>query len=256
LEGLIKDGMGCRFKKDANKTERLKELQGMTARRNHKSAEEGSEKATKLLAKDAAQGFSIPASPETVDKIQGEMVQPLGQPLGQPWGWPRPVQTDQGRARKVKHWLTQDLSFSLMEEEMSVNSRIDVQQHPEMFCGWCISRVIHFIVSLRLALPTKRTFILKHDHSDACQRMAHPAKAAAQSIAVLLAVACMAIRLTLVAGQGWTSWGCGVQQLSQKLGQGLQSKRGQGGQGGQRSILVGIGDVGWRNVPSTFLCRR
>lgn len=81
---------------------------------------------------------------------------------------------------------------------MSVNSRTDMNQHPEMFCGWCISRIIHFIVSLRLAHPHHRhMFISKCNHSNAHQRMAHSlAKAAAQLIAVLLAVACIAARLT------------------------------------------------------------
>ena len=78
LKELVKDGMGCRFKKDANKTERLKELQEMMARENHKLAEEESEKATELPANDAARGFSIPMTPEIVDKIRGAMVQPLG----------------------------------------------------------------------------------------------------------------------------------------------------------------------------------
>jgi hypothetical protein len=62
---------------------------------------------------------------------------------------------------KVKHRLTQDLSFSLTEPKMSVNSRMDMDQHPVMFHGWCISRNIHFIVSLRLACPERRMFISK-----------------------------------------------------------------------------------------------
>ena len=50
----------------------------MIARGNHKSTEDGSEKATELLVKDTARRFSVLLSPETVDKIQGAMVQPLG----------------------------------------------------------------------------------------------------------------------------------------------------------------------------------
>ena len=44
--------------------------------------------------------------------------------------------------RKGKYQLTQDLSFSLIEEDMSIN--------PEMFYGWCISHVIHVTVTLTL----------------------------------------------------------------------------------------------------------
>jgi hypothetical protein len=40
---------------------------------------------------------------------------------------------------------------------MSVNSsRIDMNEYPEIFYGWCGSRIIRFIVSLRLENPGKR----------------------------------------------------------------------------------------------------
>jgi hypothetical protein len=78
LEGFVNNGMGYHFKKEITEAERLNELRGMVERGNHKSAEEESEKASKLLAKDVAHGFSIPISPEIVDEIKGAMVQPLG----------------------------------------------------------------------------------------------------------------------------------------------------------------------------------
>jgi hypothetical protein len=198
LADLIENGMGYRFKTAITEGERMKELHGMMERGNHKSAEEGSEKAAELLAKDVAHGFSIPVSPGVVERIRGAMVQPLG--LATQYGL-----TEDG-SRKVKYRLTQDLSFSLTEPDMSVNSRIDMDQYPEMFYGWCISRVVHFIVSLRLAHPNKRIFISKYDYSDAYRRMAHSATAAAQSIAVLLAVAYIAVRLTFGGSPNPPSW--------------------------------------------------
>jgi hypothetical protein len=75
-----------------------------------------------------------------------------------------------------------------------------------MFYGWCLTRIIHFIVSLRRAHPDKRIFISKYDYSDAYQRMAHSATAAAMSIAVLLHVAYIAIRLTFGGGCNPPSW--------------------------------------------------
>jgi hypothetical protein len=130
-----------------------------------------------------AHGFSIPVSPKTVAKIKGAMVQPLG--LASQF-----TLAEDG-SQKVKYRLTQDLKFSLTEPGVSVNSRIDMDPYPEMFYGWCISRIIHFIVALRLHHPDKRIFISKYDYSDAYIRMAHAASAAAQqSITVLLAVAC------------------------------------------------------------------
>jgi hypothetical protein len=118
LKGLVEHGMDYRFKKDISEEERLRELRGMIDRGNHKSADEESEKAVELLSKDVAHGFSIPVSPGIIDKIKGAMVQPFG--LATQFG----LATD--GSRKVKHRLTQDLSFSLTEPEMSVNSRIDM----------------------------------------------------------------------------------------------------------------------------------
>jgi hypothetical protein len=134
--------MDYRFKKDISEEERLRELRGMTDRGNHKSADEESEKAVELLLKDVAHKFLIPVSPGIIDRIKGAMVQPFG--LATQFG----LAAD--GSQKVKHRLTQDLSFSLTEPEMFINSRMDMDQHPEMFCGWCASRVMHFIVSLRL----------------------------------------------------------------------------------------------------------
>jgi hypothetical protein len=190
--------MDYRFKKDTSEEERLRELQGMIDRGNHKSADEESEKAVELLSKDVAHGFSIPVSPGIIDKTKGAMVQPFG--LATQFG----LAAD--GSRKVKHRLTQDLSFSLTEPEMSVNSRIDMDQCPEMFYGWCISRVVHFIVSLRLTYPDRRIFISKYDCSDACRRMAHSARAAAQSIPVLLSIANIAVRLTFGGSPNPPSW--------------------------------------------------
>jgi hypothetical protein len=118
LKGLVEHGMDYRFKKDISEEERLRELRGMIDRGSHKSAEEESEKAVELLSKDVAHGFSIPVSPGIIDKIKGAMVQPFE--LATQFG----LATD--GSRKVKHRLTQDLSFSLTEPEMSVNSRIDM----------------------------------------------------------------------------------------------------------------------------------
>jgi hypothetical protein len=89
---------------------------------------------------------------------------------------------------------------------MSVNSRTDMDQCPEMFCGWCMFRAMHFIISLRLAHPDQRTFISKYDCSDAHRRMAHSARATAQSIAVPLAAACIALRLTFGGSPNLPLW--------------------------------------------------
>jgi hypothetical protein len=198
LRRFLKDGMDYRFKEEITEGERQCEVEGMLERGNHKSTEKGADKAAELLAKDVAHGFSIPVSPDVVRRIKGAMVQPLGLATQ--------FTLAEDGSRKIKSRLTQDLSFSLTEQNMSVNSRIDMDQYPEMFYGWCISRIIHFIVSLRLAHPQGKIFISKYDYSDAYRRMAHSATAAAKSIAVLASVAYIAIRLTFGGSPNPPSW--------------------------------------------------
>jgi hypothetical protein len=128
------------------------------------------------------------------------MVQPLG--LASQFAL-----AEDGSRKITKNRLTQDLLFSLIEPGISVNSRIDMDLYPEIFYGWCISRIIHFIVALRLSYPDRRIFISKYDYSDAYQtRMAHAGSAAAQSITVLLAIAYITFRLTFGGSPNPPSW--------------------------------------------------
>jgi hypothetical protein len=108
----------------------------MMEKGNHKSAEKEPNKVAELLTKHVAHGFSIPVSLQTVEKIKGAMVQPLGLATQ--------FTLAKNGSRKVKTRLTQDLSFSLTEPGVSVNSGIDMDLYPEMFYGWCMSRTIHF----------------------------------------------------------------------------------------------------------------
>jgi hypothetical protein len=92
--------------------------------------------------------------------------------------------------------------------------------YPEMFYGWCISRIIHFIVALRLRYPDRSIFISKyHDYSDAYRRMAHAGSAATQSITILLAIAYITMRLTFGGSPNPPSW-C----LFSEMGTGLANE--------------------------------
>jgi hypothetical protein len=151
------------------------------------------------LLKDVHHSFSIPIPPETVPLIAGALVQPFG--LAQQF-----TITKLGK-RVAKYRLTQDLSFSLSQENCSVNSRIDMSQYNEMIYGWCLSRILHYIVGLRLAYPNNSILIAKYDdYSGAYRRMVHAGKAAAQSIAVFDKVAYVALRLTFGGSPNPPTW--------------------------------------------------
>ena len=90
--------------------------------------------------------------------------------------------------------MTHDLSHCILKKGISVNDRVDMERHPEMVCGWCLLRIIHFIVCLRCMHPLLRMCIAKFDHSDAHRRMLHAASSAIRSTSVMSGVAHMALR--------------------------------------------------------------
>jgi hypothetical protein len=128
-----------------------------------------------------------------VAKIKHSSVQPLG--LAKQLG----LSSD--RTRKIKHQMTQDLSYSLNRTAkgipVSVNSRFDMHAYPEMIIGWCLLRIIHLIISIRIHYPNSRILISKDDYSDAYRRMTHSASAAAQTISESAGLAFIALRLTV-----------------------------------------------------------
>jgi hypothetical protein len=128
------------------------------------------------------------------------MVQPLG--LVQQWT----VGPDGKRI--IKYRLTQDLSFSSDKavEPVSVNSRVEMGSYPEMIYGWCLPRILHYIVSLRIHHPLLLIFISKYDYSNAYRRIAHSAKAATQTVSVNGDTAFMSLRLTFGGSPNPPTW--------------------------------------------------
>jgi hypothetical protein len=107
--------------------------------------------------------------------------------------------------------ITQDLSYaetskSSKDDPISINNRIDMDQNPEIVCGWALPRIIHFIMALRLAWPLRTIFISKYDYSDAYRRMAHSALAVAQTITTCLACAFVYFRLTFGGSRNPPTW--------------------------------------------------
>ena len=200
LEKLLESGMPYIFKSELDGATKLNELQTILSRGNHKSARDVPEVVDKLLAKDVTHGFTIPIPIDIVPSIPGAAVQPLG--IAQQW-----TMTEEG-GREVKHRMTQDLSFSSVKDgpPRSINQRVDMSAYPEMVYGWCMMRILHYIVAVRLAFPDKAIFISKYDYSDAYRRIAHSAVAAAQTIAVHGFLAYLALRLTFGGAPNPPTW--------------------------------------------------
>jgi hypothetical protein len=195
---VLENGMDYRFTEELSEDQRQAEVAAMMERGNHKSAQEDSEAVAKLLAKDVLQGFSLPVSPDLIPDMAHAMVQPAGVV--------KQFSLQEDGSRTLKRRLTQDLSFPLTSPKVSVNKRIDMSEYVEMIYGWCLSRIIHFIVALRLAYPLLRIFIMKYDYSDAYRRVAHSPLAAAQSVIIFARVAYIALRLTFGGSPNPPTW--------------------------------------------------
>ena len=158
------------------------------------------ERVGELLAKDVTHGFTIPLPIAVVELIPGAMVQPLG--------LVQQLTVDLDGKRKAKFRLTQDLSFSTDRKgkPTAINARVDMAAYAEMVYGWCLPRIIHFIVALRLQNPTLLILISKYDYSDAYRRIAHSATAAAQTIAINGATAFLSLRLTFGGSPNPLTW--------------------------------------------------
>jgi hypothetical protein len=128
------------------------------------------------------------------------MVQPLG--LAKQWT------LDETGTRIPKYRLTQDLSFTCVKGNwgLSINSRIDMSAYPEMIYGWCLSRIIHYIIALRLAFPDTPVLIAKYDYSNAYRRVAHSATAVEQTISMCNNLAYVYNRLTFGCSPNPPTW--------------------------------------------------
>ncbi len=157
----------------------------------------------------SANDFQKPLS--VVERIPGAMVQPLG--LTQQWSV-----SPEGK-KVIKFRLTQDLSFSTdgSVDPTSINARVDMSAYVEMIYGWCLPRIIHYIVSLRARYLCLRILISKYNYSDAYRQIAHIAEAAAQTIAVNGATAYLSlIRLTFGGSPSPPTW-CLFSELATDL---------------------------------------
>ena len=200
LSRVLKFGMSYVFSKELDALTKLSELQVLLKRGNHKSAQEFPDRVSALLTKDVTHGFAIPIPVRIIKQIPNAAIQPLG--LAHQWS------IDE-KGKRVDKWrMTQDLSFSSSRVgiPVSINSRIDMSAYVEMIYGWCMPRILHYIVALRLKYPGKVIFICKYDYSDAYRRVAHSASAATQTISVHEGRGYISLRLTYGGAPNPPTW--------------------------------------------------
>jgi len=206
LKDMLESGFDYFVRRELTEEERIGELEAQMERGNHKSATQNYEEIAAMLAGDVKRGFILTIRARDLRKLRRSLVQPCG--LVRQFG----VQSD--GTRKLKSRMTHDLSFSLTLPDASVNSRINWEKHPSMVYGWCFSRLIHFIVCLRLNHPDTKIYISKFDYSDAYKRISHRHSAASSTIIVVGQVAYVHLRMAFGGSPNPAGFSCFSEMLT------------------------------------------
>lgn len=203
MEEYLTNGVIFKYTRELSEDERKREVQAVLNYGNHKSASESRERIRQLLRKDVEHGFALPLPTEKVTSLEGLLVQPIGMV--------EQMSINEEGGRTPKRRLTHDSSFCPNDERNSVNERVDLERYAELIYGNCMSRILHWIVALRLAYPDKTIFIAKFDFADAYRRLHHQGSSAAQQVMVFEGIAYVMLRLAFGGSSNPASW-CAISE--------------------------------------------
>jgi hypothetical protein len=158
------------------------------ARGNHKSAVKYAEEYTKILEKEISQGWMFILPINFVNKLQyGELA---------PVGIDDKVWSDlPDGSRRTKYRLTHDQSFEASVGS-SVNGRVIQEKLNPLFYGGCLSRIVHYILDLRLRHPVTAILGGKSDFKAAYRRVSLHGDTAAKCSIMYEKWAIPSLRLT------------------------------------------------------------
>jgi hypothetical protein len=157
-------------------------------RGNHKSAIKYDAEYKKILTTEINQGWMFPVPLQYINKIlHGELA---------PIGIDDKVWSEQpDGSRKIKFRLTHDQSFEASVGR-SVNGRVQKEKLNSLFYGGCISRLLHYIVDIRLRHPVVPILGGKSDFKAAYRRVSLHGDIAAKCSIMYKELAIPSMRLT------------------------------------------------------------
>jgi len=174
LKEMFEEGFKYHLSHQLSEEERNDEFEAQFDRGNHQSALADMDQVIKLLHNDVRHGFAVPIKASELHRVIGVHLQP--------GGIVSQFSINGDGTRKLKKRFTHDLSFSLTQDKVSINDRIDMDQYPDMVYGWCLLRILHYLSALRSRNPGTRIFISKYDYSDAYKRISQEARTAAATV--------------------------------------------------------------------------
>ena len=151
----LRDGATYTFKnpKPSDETRRA-ENEALITYGNHSSAKKRPEALIKVSQKDTIHGWAFPITFDCARRIRHGRFGPLG--VAQHAGI-----TEKGEI-VMKDRLAHDQTFSTGIAP-SLNQAVDDSDDIELVYGWCIERLIHQIIALRLEFPDMKIFVCKFD---------------------------------------------------------------------------------------------
>ncbi|KAL7562871.1 hypothetical protein ACA910_000249 [Epithemia clementina (nom. ined.)] len=170
---ILTDGARYHITTTIPESMRLQENDAILAYGNHASATKRPDALTEGFVKDTEAGYSIPLSVECARKIVNSRISPIG--VAQHAG------IDEKGEIVLKDRLAHDQSFSLGFAP-SINELVDDTNQIDLVFGWCLERIIHQIVALRILHPSERIMICKFDWGSAYRRINGDGTVAASSI--------------------------------------------------------------------------
>ncbi len=158
------------------------------ARGNHKSAIKYEDEFSKIILSEVNQGWMIPLPLHYINELNHGELAPVGID-DKVWV----EQADGSKKRKFR--LTHDQSFEATIGS-SVNKRTDKEKLHPLFYGGCLSRVIHYIITLHLQYPTVPILGGKSDFKAAYRRVSLHGDTAAKCAIIYNNFALPSLRLT------------------------------------------------------------
>jgi len=133
------------------------------ARGNHKSALKYDSEYLKIIKAEVDQGWMFPVPMHYINIMKHGELAPVGID-DKAWS-----DLPDG-SRKVKYRLTHDQSFEA-SRGISVNGRVIKERLAPLLYGGCLTRILHYIVDLRLRLPDTPILGAKSDFKSAYRRV-------------------------------------------------------------------------------------
>jgi len=183
--------------RDIPKEIRKEDLVFHRDRGNHKSAQQFSEIITGIVKEDIERGFALILPIQVLDFIQNASIAPLG--------CIKQMTINSSGERIPKYRMTHDQSF-LGPSGTSVNDRTIQEDLPPLVYGFCLKRIIHYIINLRSRHPKKK--ISKFDFDAAYRRCHMSASSAQESLTIVKGYLIMALRLTFGGSPCPNFWSC------------------------------------------------